>query len=256
MLKNKLVLGALAVLSISSSVAFAAQPQVPRPLENLVQLGAASIVRAFPAPDGLQGYLIDQRGQYEVLFGLNGYLLVGGLISPQGANMTQTLYQQYAPKPDYSSVAAAVMRDKYVIHVGHAGPSVIAFVDPNCIFCHKLYKTFAPEVAAGKLRVTYVPVGFLKPSSEGKAAAILQSPNPAAALNYDEAHFNDAVEEGGIKPAKPTSAVSAALQSHMTEMQSLHSSGTPTLLYQTKAGQWTAQMGMPQNMAAFLSGVR
>ena len=226
---------------------------VPKPLQSLVSLGVASIVRMFPAPDGLQGYLVSQHGQYEVLYGLHGYLLVGGLITPNGVNATQTLYQKYAPKPDIAAVAMAVQRDAEVVRVGHAGPAVIVFFDPNCIFCHKLYESFAPLIQAGRLRVTYVPVGFLKPSSPGKAAAILMARNRAAALAQDESRFNAGAEEGGITPVKPTPAVTAALQRHLHEMQQLQSDGTPTLLYQERGGHWAVNMGVPQNMQAFLA---
>lgn len=252
MLKKTLVLSALAALFAGSTAAFAA-PTVPQPLESLVQLGAARIARMFPAPDGLQGYLVEQHGQYEVLYGLHGYLLVGGLISPKGINLTQTLYQQYAPKPNTKNVAVAVGRDAHVVREGKGGPRVIVFFDPNCSFCHKLYESFAPLVQAGRLRVTYVPVGFLKPSSAGKAAAILTAHDPAAALAYDEAHFNVGIEEGGITPVKAPPMVAAALKQHLHEMQQLQSDGTPTLLYRTRAGRWAVTMGVPPNMSAFLA---
>ena len=229
---------------------------IPKPLQSLVALGVAHIVHTFPAPDGLQGYLVSQHGQYEVLYGLHGYLLVGGLITPNGVNATQTLYRKYAPKPDVAAVAAAVQRDSEVVHVGHAGPTVIVFFDPNCIFCHKLYESFAPLVRAGRLRVTYVPVGFLKPSSPGKAAAILTAHDPAAALNEDESRFNTGAEEGGITPVKPTPLIAAAFKRHLHEMQQLQSDGTPTLLYQERGGHWAVNMGVPQNMTAFLAGLK
>ena len=257
-IRSTLVAGLLAAVVTAPALANVPHklPPVPQPLESLVQLGVASIVRTFPAPDGLEGYLVDQRNQYEVLYGLHGYLLVGGLITPQGINETEVLYRQYAPKPDYAPVAEKVLHDPNVVRVGHAGPSVIVFFDPNCIFCHKLYESFEPLIQDGRLRVTYVPVGFLKASSVGKAAAILEARDKPAALALDESRFNDSTEEGGIQPVKPTAAMTAVLQKHLQEMQSLQSSGTPTLLYQNKSGHWATNMGVPQNVSAFLAGLK
>ena len=243
----------VAAIAGHSAVASAA---VPRPLESLVSLGAAKIIKTFRAPAGLQGYLVAQGGQYEVLYGLRGYLLVGGLISPSGQNETGVLYNKYAPKPDYKKVADSLAHDRYIVRDGHNGPRIYVFEDPNCIFCHKLFVALAPFIREGKLTVDWVPVGFLKPDSAGKAAAILEAHDRLAKFDQDENRFDSATEEGGISPAKPTSAVAQALDTHLREMQTLHANGTPTLLYQVKTGQWASSIGMPPDIAALISHLR
>ncbi len=256
--RKLLSLAVVVVVAVLGSVpiAAAAAAAIPKPLESLVSLGAAKIIKTFRAPAGLQGYLVAQGGQYEVLYGLRGYLLVGGLISPSGQNETGVLYNKYAPKPDYKKVAGSLAQDRYLVRDGHKGPRIYVFEDPNCIFCHKLFVALAPFIRNGQLTVDWVPVGFLKPDSAGKAAAILEARNRLAELDQDENRFNSATEEGGIAPAKPTAAVARALNAHLHEMQVLHANGTPTLLYQVKTGQWASSVGMPPDIAALISHLK
>ncbi len=83
---------------------------------------------------------------------------------------------------------------------GLSGPNTLyVFIDPNCIFCHKMYGTVQSRLAdfrkAG-VRVVYVPVAILKQSSIGKAAQEIQG--GWTALKQDETSFNDSTEEGGL----------------------------------------------------------
>ena len=91
------------------------------------------------------------------------------------------------------------------IQEGIKGPLVYLFMDPNCPYCHELYAWLQNPVAAKKIRLRIVVVGFLAPSSKAKAAAILGAGDPLAALQKNEAGFaiRDGKPEGGIAPATP-----------------------------------------------------
>ena len=118
-----------------------------------------------------------------------------------------------------------------------------AFEDPNCIFCNLFYASAKPYVESGKAYVQVVPVAFLKPSSPGKAAAILSAKSPVKAYEFDENGFNRKAEEGATQPIPVSAAMQAVLARHgHWLMQDLQSGGTPTLLYR-QHGHWQVMKG-------------
>jgi thiol:disulfide interchange protein DsbG len=98
-----------------------------------------------------------------------------------------------------SSPAEMVSRQAKGFVVGSSGPIITVFSDPNCVHCNHLYKNLMPHIAQGKLRVRFVLVGFLAPSSTTRAATILGAKDPAQALSEDEAKY----ETGGIAVVLP-----------------------------------------------------
>ena len=129
--------------------------------------------------------------------------------------------------------------------MGSRGPEVTAFMDPNCIWCHRFYEKAMPLVRAGKLHLRVALVGFLKPTSAAKAAAILAARHPAQALAFNETHFNVIAEEGGIRPDyhAPLS-IRRAVSDNTHLLAQTGEEATPTLLYYTKAKRWHLQHGL------------
>ena len=129
--------------------------------------------------------------------------------------------------------------------VGHRGPELTAFMDPNCIWCHRFYEKALPLIHAGKLHLRVVLVGFLKPTSAAKAAAVLMARHPAQALALDESRFNVVTEEGGIHPASAAPASIRESVHHNTQIL-IHTGeeATPTLLYLNKQNHWELQHGL------------
>ena len=92
--------------------------------------------------------------------------------------------------------------------------------EPNCSACHYLYNTLYPYVAKGEFNVRWILVSFIKPSSAGKAAAIMFSKNPALALNSNEANFDEQTETGAIAPLQQLSQeMISAIKSNIAFMQ-------------------------------------
>lgn len=129
--------------------------------------------------------------------------------------------------------------------VGSRGPELTAFMDPNCIWCHRFYEKAMPLVRAGKLHLRVALVGFLKPTSAAKAAAILAARHPAQALAFNESHFNVITEEGGIRPDyQAPLSIRRAVSDNTQLLAQTGEEATPTLLYYTKAKQWHLQHGL------------
>lgn len=140
--------------------------------------------------------------------------------------------------------------------LGKAGPLIVAFEDPNCSFCDHLSQEAAPLIAAGKLRMRIVPVAFLKPDSEARAAAILQSADPAAAWEKNMAAFNHRTEEGAYPGATPTFASDSALRANRALLQDIGDIATPTVLVCRKgASSPSVLQGIGKGaLAALVSG--
>ncbi len=127
-----------------------------------------------------------------------------------------------------------------------AGPKsssriVYVFTDPNCPYCNELWKAMktarAPEV-----QVRYLLVAVIDEDSRAKDAAILQSPDPAAALEQHERNF----DRGGIAPqATLHSSTTATVSNNEQLMAALHIVGTPGLVYKDEHGAIKVFSGMP-----------
>ncbi|MGA7781705.1 MAG: thioredoxin fold domain-containing protein [Paraburkholderia sp.] len=154
------------------------------------------------------------------------------------------------PAPNYLPASdAATFENAPAIVEGASGKNVkstiYVFMDPNCIFCHYAWKALQPYEAAG-LQVHWIPMGFLKPDSPGKAAALLQAQNGPALMHELETKFSEKDESGGIKPlANVPSATQTKLDGNARMFKDFGFDGTPTIIYQASGGRWADVSGLP-----------
>lgn len=221
----------------------------PAQLNQLAKQGKLSVEKRFDTIDpALNGYLVKSGTSYQVVYGLGDYLLVGNLISPAGENMNAKYTDEYRPKIDLGKVVEQIKKQALVVVTGAGqAPVLYAFADPNCIYCHRLYEAAQPLVEAGRLQIRWVMVAFLKKTSPGRAAAILLAEHPAQALHGNEEDFDAANEQGGIAPLTTIPAdITAQLKTHAELMTQAGGTGTPTVIYRDKAGNWAAIYGAPK----------
>lgn len=136
---------------------------------------------------------------------------------------------------------------------GDAHPRHVVYVitDANCPYCNELWQELRPFYAQG-LQVRYVMVGILSDSSPGKAAAILEARDPAAALDQDESGYGKLPDDlgGGIRPlAKPKPRTFAVLKSNERLMYDLGAQGTPVLIYRDSKGDMRVIQSVPPTAA-------
>jgi thiol:disulfide interchange protein DsbG len=173
------------------------------------------------------------------------------LIAAGALAMTTSAMAADGPQPAWlPATAAASFRNASAIVEGASGSSVkstlYVFMDPNCIYCHLVWKALQPYEAAG-LQVHWIPMGFLKPDSAGKAAALLEAKDGAALLKELETHYSEKDESGGIAPlARVSAADQAKLDNNIKLFQDLGFDGTPTLVYQGSGGRWADVSGLPK----------
>jgi len=240
-------LGVLLLALPAFAATRSSSPPLPPMLASLVSAGKVKVVSRFATEiPGLTGYIVSNKDGSQVVYGENGYLFVGHVISPKGTDLTDDYRERYSPKPDYGAVVGRLDAGGHLINEGRASaPLLYVFADPNCSFCYRFYQMAEPLVSSGRLRIRWVMVAFLQSSSAGKATAILSASDPRAALHADEDRFDVAHESGGISPAGQNKALQAVLQAHVSAMDALGAVGTPTLLYRDDRGHWSAIVGLP-----------
>ena len=230
---------------------------LPAALQHIQSEGAL-VVRSFPAPDGLTGWVVRIQGHYVVLYSSpsGDYLFGGALVDKEGKNLSAEYADKYIPQPDVAKLVAALGPDPWLVEEGApSAPLVYAYADPNCIYCNKLWNELRPYVQSGKVRVRWALLDFLKPTSKGRAAAILAAHDRAAALAEDETRFDKDHEEGGIPELRPVPPeIDTVLKIHTDQMDEAGGVGTPTLIFRRQDG-WSLSYGSPKDMAAFIAAL-
>jgi thiol:disulfide interchange protein DsbG len=248
-LMKKLFLNAAlaALTTFAATTAFA--DDVPKVLDAPLKAGM-KVLNKFPAGGKLQGWVLSQGGQNSVVYTTadGKYLLAGALIDESGTNLTAQYAEKFIPKPEFDKLQVQLDKSAYIVSgaKGNAAKSTIyAFVDLNCGYCAMAYKALVAYEAVG-LQVRWVPVAFLRPDSLTKAAALLESSNPEAALKGHELAFGGK-DGASIKPVATVSeALAKKLDANGKLMREFGFNGTPGFVFKDKAGKVMTRNGMPR----------
>jgi thiol:disulfide interchange protein DsbG len=125
---------------------------------------------------------------------------------------------------------------------------IYIFFDPNCPYCHKLYESLRPLIAANDLQLRWIPVGLLTASSPAKAAAILQADNPLQAFhdNEDNFNFNDSSPGGGIdQVATVSDKTRLDLAANLSVLQGQNLFVVPVAVFRASDGHGFMFQGAP-----------
>lgn len=141
---------------------------------------------------------------------------------------------------------------------GRGSRIVYVIFDPNCPYCHIVWKESQAYLKDYQFR--WISVGIITPSSPGKAAAILQAKNPPAALRENETRFVRARGKlGGITPLPRKEITSQTLMALKENEAFLKATGglyvVPKILFLRKNGKVELIEGAldPKDMAAVLA---
>jgi thiol:disulfide interchange protein DsbG len=222
----------------------------PENLINQVTHGNAVILNQFNAVANLQGFVVQSSrdNNQSIIYADNQgrYLIFGTVIGADGRDISQQNFQQYIA-PQSANVAFNYVGSTAWIAQGSkdAPHQMYVVFDPNCIYCHRLYDALQPFIKNGTLAVRWLPVAFLKPTSNGRVYAMLSSANPLQMLTQNENNFDEASENGGIPPLEnPSATVKQQLQNNMAFLTEAQISATPALLYKTTNGNTRLDVGM------------
>ncbi len=190
-------------------------------------------------PNAPQGILFtDVSGQY---------LISGNVMDQNLKSLTEDAFDKYI-SPDKAKAAWASVNTVSYVSMGKdsAPHKLYVIVDPNCVFCHQFYEASKSYVDSGQLQIRWILGAFLKDSSQGRAAAILNATDPSAAFVQNETNFVDSSEEGGIAPLSSIPPqIAAEIQANMNFMIKNQFMQTPTLLYKNTDGTPQLYTGLP-----------
>lgn len=156
-------------------------------------------------------------------------------------------HAQFVSKPGYRALFAQLEKTDVVVEGAKEPRSVVyVFFDANCYYCNLTWKVFQVYEKVG-LQVRWVPVAYQQDSSWGRAAAIMQAADRAAALRENELKYEVKTFSGGIRPVeKPQETVLAALRSNNKLIDKTCVSGTPALIWKDRNGNVQCKPGTPR----------
>ena len=111
--------------------------------------------------------------------------------------------QASAPMTEPKPVAAGTWRTLAAASgvafgsTGSARQAVQIVCDAHCPYCARLYRTLRTDYPG--LPVRWVPIAYFQPDSGRVAAAILSSPDPAAALDRNYQNYDTTARRGGYQ---------------------------------------------------------
>ena len=147
--------------------------------------------------------------------------------------------------------------------------TIYMFTDPNCPYCNKLWTDARPWVESGKVQIRHLVVGILTPTSNGKAATLLDAKSPAMALaDYEKGQSlstarmiaggkvraldSDALETLASIPAK----IQNTLDANKALMLTLGLTATPAVVWQDEQGGLRILQGIAPDDESRLFGPR
>ena len=119
--------------------------------------------------------------------------------------------------------------------------------------CNQLWREARPLVQSGQLQLRHIMVAVLRPSSEGKAAAILKAPSPEKALAshaqaYANAHGKDPDSLGIAALTRIPLSARDALANNLSLMTAMGIRATPATIWKNAQGLVQTRTGMPPGL--------
>lgn len=158
-----------------------------------------------------------------------------------------------APKAGSSrdTYEAASAGTGFVVGQAMAARSMLVFFDPQCPHCANLWVAARP--LRDRIRMVWMPVAFISPSSAPQGVAILSAQDPAATMDLHESLLKGG--QGGLAVSGPVDAEKLAKVKANTELwRRIDGNSVPYFVYRVAAdGPYGSQSGgMPTAQLAQL----
>jgi thiol:disulfide interchange protein DsbG len=116
----------------------------------------------------------------------------------------------------------------FTVGVPMAANTVYVFFDTTCPHCAELWDAARPLL--GKIKMVWMPLGLLRPSSAPQGATILSAPDPSAAMTENEKSVQ--ARGGGITAAANLSSeVLAKVKANTDLFGKLGADSVPLIVY-------------------------
>lgn len=189
----------------------------------------------FDVPGNVMGYALSYGNDPVAAYVTsdNDYAFVGTLLDSQGNEVMGRKLQSLVLGPILEKAWNEFETTRFITEGGDNAPHIVyTLTDPNCPYCNALWNSTRPLIEEGVLQLRHLMVGVLSEDSIRKSAAILESDNPASALEAHEESF----QTGGIEPVEPSEESRALLEKHAKIMREAGATGTPTSYYRDEGG--------------------
>ena len=259
--RSRMALLAAAALVAGASIAAAAMAWAgpaagDLPSEKFLAEQGLTVVGPMPAVGGLKAWAAYREQQAIPIYRLpdGKHWVIGTVIDAQGKDVNAKALQSTVQKPMSQQTWADLERTHWIGDGKPDAPQIAyVFTDPNCPYCNQLWREARPLVQSGQLQLRHILVAVLRPSSEGKAAAILQAPSPEQALAghaqaYADAHGKSPDTLGiAALPRIPLSARDA-LANNVSLMTAMGLRATPATIWKNAQGSVQIRTGMPPGL--------
>ncbi|MFL9922853.1 thioredoxin fold domain-containing protein [Herbaspirillum lusitanum] len=112
------------------------------------------------------------------------------------------------------------------------------FFDPACMHCAALWNSAKPLVS--KVRIVWIPLGFLSKSSQAQSTAILAAADPLQAMDEHVTH----ILKNEISPSSAQPRMEQKIEANTALFKSLGADGVPYILYRNAgSGQYGSKTG-------------
>ncbi len=232
---------------------------------------------------GLDGWFAVKDGQVQIFYTTPGQkaLIVGALLSPEGANISQQqilalangrpeiqailkgesmpaaasvprqpVPQASAPSGGAEKFYAELLAGRTVTLGPPKAPRLVMIMDVNCHHCHNAWKKLAPLVDQGKLRVTLFPIAAMGAKSQMEGAAWLGLKDPVSAWKKYMAGDTEIFKDKMPAPEHMT-----ALAGNTTLIQKWKVDHTPYLLYRGRSGKIRLVVGEPKSADVIMNDI-
>ncbi|WP_249679084.1 thiol:disulfide interchange protein DsbG [Pseudomonas abieticivorans] len=218
---------------------------LPAPIKALQDQGL-TFHGEFDAPAGLKGYAAQyqQQGVAVYLTADGKNTLVGNLYDAQGKDLSAEPLDRLVFAEMDKANWQRLENSTWIADGKADAPRIVyVFSDPNCPYCTMFWNQARPWVDAGKVQLRHIMVGIIRADSAAKAAAMLTSKDPAAALQQHEKAGKQSTLTGLDKiPAN----VEDQLAANLDLMTDLGTPATPAIFYHNDKGRVQQQQGAPR----------
>ena len=141
----------------------------------------------------------------------------------------------------------------FVVGQAMAVRTLLVFFDPQCPHCATLWKAATP--LRDRIRMVWMPVAFIAPSSAPQGAMLLAAQDGAALMDQHESLL--AAGRGGLTAMGADEALMAKVKANTAVWRSLNATSVPHLVYRAGAtGPYGVQSGgMPTEELARALGL-
>ena len=217
-------------------------PGEPTAVEVFLMKQGVKIPVAFDSASGFKAIVADNGAERKLMYvSPDGQsLFVGTVYDVTGNNITSSDMNRAAirPSPAGQSVASATPAQRTAlweraskldfIEEGRGGRTVYAIIDPTCPFCHQLYSQTREAVAAGKIRIRWLPVAILSDDSKGLGAAVYASKDRQEGLAD--------LMAGQLSVATVSAPTAKILARNLILLRDTGYTGVPFVLYEDESG--------------------